>query len=36
MYPILPAESMTGAVEMLCYFFTLMITAAGFMFTRNG
>lgn len=35
MYPTLPMESMVGAIQFLCYFFTVLGVFFGFMLNRN-
>jgi hypothetical protein len=34
MYPVLPTELLLGAIELLCYFFTLMAAAVGCLLVR--
>ncbi len=34
MYPLLPVEWMVGAVEFVCYFFTLLVAVLGCLLVR--
>lgn len=34
MYPILPIELLVGAIELVCYFFTMLAAVAGCLLVR--
>jgi hypothetical protein len=36
MSPVIPVELMTGAIQMVCYFFTMLAAMVGFILVRNG
>jgi hypothetical protein len=35
MYPVLPIESMVGAIQFMCYFFTVLAALCGVMLARQ-
>jgi hypothetical protein len=35
MSPLLPIESMVGTIQFVCYFFTVLAAAFGFMLVRQ-